>query len=142
MRRSLSVLWLVTLPVLAGTARRPPVDVQAMQEAMSASQEPLEHYSSAASYAHFLQARLRYHEGDHRGTVDELRLALASDDGNPFLQTELAEQFARLSELDRAEAVLKKVLEKSPEYAPAQLLMGRVLFEGQKFTRSKVHLNK
>lgn len=111
-----------------------------MREAMSPNQEPSERFSSAASYAHYLKARLLHHDGDHRGALDELRLALASDDQNPFLMTELAEEHARLGELDRAEVQLNKVLDKYPNHAAAQLLMGRVLFEGQKIVRARAAL--
>lgn len=107
---------------------------------MSPNQEPSERFSSAASYAHYLKARLLHHDGDHRGALDELRLALASDDQNPFLMTELAEEHARLGELDRAEVQLNKVLDKYPNHAAAQLLMGRVLFEGQKIVRARAAL--
>ncbi len=89
--------------VWAGS-RRPAVDVQAMHEAMESNDGPAEGYPSAASYAHFLQARLLHHEGDHKSALDELRLALASDDGNPYLLTQIAEEYARLSELERAES--------------------------------------
>lgn len=127
---------------VAGPPKRAPVDLQAMQEAMGTapSSGPDVQFPSAASYAHFLRARLSHHDGDHRGSLDELRLALASDDGNAFLLTELAEQYARLSELERAEAQLKRVIDTSPDYAPAQLLMGRVLYEAQKTTRARAHL--
>lgn len=131
----------VTVSAWAAPPKRPAVDLQAMQEAMGTADSVVQ-YPSAASYAHFLRARLSHHEGDHRAALDELRLALASDDGNPFLITELGEQYARLSELERAEAQLKRVLDKTPDYAPAQLLMGRVLYEAQKTTRAKVHLTR
>jgi tetratricopeptide (TPR) repeat protein len=123
--------------------KRPAVDLQAMREAMGTSSDGPdfpEKFSSAASYAHFLRSRLLHLAGDHKGALDELRLALASDDGNPFLLTAMAEQYARLSELDRAEATIKKVLDKAPDYAPAQLLMGRVLYEANKLTRARAHL--
>ncbi|MBS1153444.1 MAG: hypothetical protein H6Q89_5142 [Myxococcaceae bacterium] len=122
--------------------RRPAVDVAAMREAMSSTQEPDEQFASAASYAHFMRARLAHHEGDHRLALDELRLALASDDANPFLLTQLAEQYARLTELERAELTLKKALERNANYQPAQLLMGRVLYEAQKVTRARAHLQR
>jgi tetratricopeptide (TPR) repeat protein len=123
-------------------ARRPVPDEQAMREAMNSSLAEDEQFSSSASYAHYLRARLAHHDGDHRRALDELRLALASDDANPFLVTSLAEEYARLSELGRAERELRKVIERDPTYQPAQLLMGRILFEGQKFTRAKVHLGR
>ncbi|MBL8917427.1 MAG: tetratricopeptide repeat protein [Myxococcaceae bacterium] len=139
-RLALPLAVLLGLDAWAGPPKRPAVDLQAMQEAMGAPAESSIVYPSAASYSHFLRARLSHHEGDHRGAMDELRLALASDDGNPYLLTQLAEQYARTSELERAEAHLKRVLDRNPEYAPAQLLMGRVLYEAQKTTRARVHL--
>jgi tetratricopeptide (TPR) repeat protein len=136
---TLLALALCAAPSSAGQAGRPAVDRSAVQEAMDSPADQ-NVYPSAASYAHFLKARLAHHNGAHREALDELRLALASDDSNPFLMTELAEQFARLSDLDRAEAELKRVLEKYPTYAPAQLLMGRVLYEANKMTRARAHL--
>ena len=93
-------------------------------------------FASSASYAHYLKSRLLHHEGDAHKAVDELRLALASDDGNPFLLTALAEEYARSSDLSRAEVELKKVISLHPRYQPAQLLLGRVLYEGRKFSRA------
>ncbi len=139
-----AVLWLAA-PVAAAGPRRPPVDLQAMREAMSSASAPPEGaslYPSAATYAHFLRARLAHHDGEHRQALDELRLALASDDGNPYLMTAMAEQWARLSDLPRAEQQLTRVLDASPGYAPAQLLMGRVLYEADRPTRARVHLQK
>jgi tetratricopeptide (TPR) repeat protein len=99
-------------------------------------------FPSAASYAHFLYSRLLHQQGAHRRALDELRLGLATDDGNPFLMTVMAEEYARLSELERATAQLQKVIEQSPDYAPAQLLLGRVLLEANHGARAKVHLQR
>ncbi|MGV3623286.1 MAG: tetratricopeptide repeat protein [Archangium sp.] len=141
MLRRLLVLFAVSLPVMAAPPKRPAVDLSAMREAMGvATDETGTPFPSAASYAHFIRARLAHHDGDHRIALDELRLALASDESNPYLMTELAEQYARSSELEQAETQLKKVIERFPDYQPAQLLMGRVLYEGQKFTRARTHL--
>ncbi|MHB8873047.1 MAG: tetratricopeptide repeat protein, partial [Myxococcaceae bacterium] len=147
MRQVISIIFvgLLCLPgaSLAGNGpKRPAPDEQAMREAMSSGLADDERFSSSASYAHYLRARLAHHAGDHRRALDELRLALASDDQNPFLLTQLAEEYARLSDLNRAERELRKVIEHDPRYQPAQLLMGRVLFEGQKYTRAKVHLGR
>ncbi len=139
----MTLAWLLVVLASGPPSGRPNVDLSAMREAMGTSTDadgtP---FPSAASYAHFLQARLSHHDGDHRRSLDELRLALASDESSAFLMTGLAEQHARMSELDRAEAQLKKVLERYPDYEPAQLLMGRVLFEGQKITRARGYLQK
>jgi len=140
-RPSLTLALVLAVPALAAPpAKRPMVDLQAMQEAMVATQDSTTQIPSAASYAHFLRARLAHHEGEHRLALDELRLALASDDSSPFLMTELAEQFARMSDLEKAEGQLKKVIDVAPDYAPAQLMMGRVLYESQKTTRARTHL--
>lgn len=143
MSRSSLLLVLALGPfVEAAPPKRPAVDLQAMREAMGTPADASTQFPSAASYAHFLRARLSHHEGNHRSAMDELRLALASDDANPYLLTQLAEQYARTSELERAEAQLKRVIDRHPDYASAQLLMGRVLYEAQKTTRARAHLNR
>lgn len=126
----------------AAGPKRPQVDVQAMREAIGSRDGDGERFSSAASYAHFLASRVRHHQGDHRGALDELRLALASDDGNAFLLTAMAEEYARLGELERAEATLQRAISANPDHAPAQLLMGRVLYESQRITRARAHLQR
>ncbi|MDP3501851.1 MAG: tetratricopeptide repeat protein [Myxococcales bacterium] len=142
MARASVLMIVVGLVANAAPPKRPAVDLQAMREAMGAPADSATQFPSAASYAHFLRARLSHHEGNHRGAMDELRLALASDDANPFLLTQLAEQYARTSELERAEAQLKRVIDKHPDYASAQLLMGRVLYEAQKTARARAHLTR
>jgi tetratricopeptide (TPR) repeat protein len=112
-----------------------------MQEAILSGHEA-EDFASSASYAHYLRSRIAHDAGEHKVAIDELRLALVTDEANPFLVTELAEEYARLSELDRAERELRRVIERSPSYQRAQLLMGRILLESQKFTRARFHLRK
>jgi tetratricopeptide (TPR) repeat protein len=132
---------LLAVVLAAGGVRaRPAVDLAAMHEAMSSPSQPA--LPSAASYAHFLQARLANLAGDHRAALDELRLALASDDGSAALMTALAEEYARLGELDRAEGQLQRVLELYPTLGDAHLLMGRVLLEARKLTRARAHLDR
>jgi len=141
MRASALALGGLLAASAAGAGRdRPPVDVAAMREAMGTQSQPA--FPSAASYAHFLEARLANLAGDHRRALDELRLALASDDGSPSLLIGLAEEYARLGELERAEGQLKRVLELFPSLARAHLLMGRVLLEARKLTRARAHLDR
>ncbi len=142
MRRA--CLWFLLLPLTAfgAGAKRPKVDQQAMREAMHAGAVDEEAFGSSASYAHYLRAQLAHHAGEHTQALDQLRLALASDDANPFLLTSLAEEYTRLNDLDRAERELRKVIERNPAYVPAQFLMGRVLLEGQKYTRARLHLER
>lgn len=129
------------LSAAAAPPRRPKVDREAMREAITAGGER-EDFSSPASYAHFLLARRYHHTGDHRAAVDELRLALATDEGNPYLLTQLGEEYARLGELTKAESELRRAVELSPEYYPAHVLLGRVLLEAGKHARAKMHLRR
>ena len=129
MRWAVLTVVAVSLAWAAPPPKRPTVDLQAMREAMGSNDPDAERFSSAASYAHFLNSRIRHHSGDHRGALDELRLALASDDGSPTLMMALAEAHAHLGQLDRAERQLQRVLEQAPALASAHLLMGRVLLE-------------
>ena len=126
----------------AAPSVRPPVDESAMREAIESSQAPQEPYASSASYAHYLRARMAHLSGEHRRALDELRLALATDPGNPLLVTSLAEEYARLSELDRAERELMVLLEHHPNYQPAQLMMGKVEYEARKPALAASHLRR
>src|SRR5688500_12656025 len=78
---------------------RPPVDEQAMREAMRSAGEVEEDFASSASYAHYLRSRLHHFQGDHRKALEELRLALISDENSPYLLVAVAEEYARMSEL-------------------------------------------
>ena len=135
------LILLMGLSAAAAPPRRPKVDREAMREAITAGVER-EDFSSPASYAHFLLARRYHHAGDHRAAVDELRLALATDEGNPYLLTHLGEEYARLGELAKAEGELRRAVELSPEYYPAHVLLGRVLLEAGKHGRAKMHLRR
>ncbi|MFP2912074.1 tetratricopeptide repeat protein, partial [Pyxidicoccus sp. 3LFB2] len=126
----------------APAPKRPRVDREAMREAMDAAATDVESFSSSASYANYLQSRLLHHAGDHRGAVDALRLALATDDGHPLLLTQLGEEYARLGDLDKAERELRRAVERSPAYYPAHVLLGRVLLESSRYTRARLHLRR
>jgi tetratricopeptide (TPR) repeat protein len=122
--------------------RRPAADPSAMREAMRASEKSGESYASSASYAHFLKAQMLQRAGEHRRALNELRLALVTDEGNPYLMVALAEQYARMGDLTRAEKTLIRLLETAPSYPAAHLLLGRVLDEEGKKDRARVHLQK
>jgi tetratricopeptide (TPR) repeat protein len=139
--RAAPLLLLVSLAAAAAPPKRPKVDREAMREAIRAGGER-EDFSSPASYAHFLLSRRLHHAGDHRAAVDELRLALATDEGNLYLLTQLGEQYASLGELAKAESELRRAVELSPQYYPAHVLLGRVLLEAAKYPRAKVHLRR
>lgn len=139
--RAVPLLLLVGLSSAAAPSKRPKVDREAMREAIVAGGEQ-EDFSSPASYAHFLQARRFHHAGDHRVAVDELRLALATDDGNPYLLTQLGEEYARLGELAKAETELRRAVDRAPRYYPAHVMLGRVLLEARRYPRAKMHLRR
>ncbi|MCE9672723.1 tetratricopeptide repeat protein [Myxococcus stipitatus] len=113
-----------------------------MREAMDAAASDEGAFASSASYGHYLRARLAHHDGDHRAAVDALRLALATDDGHPLLLTRLAEEYARLGDLEKAERELRRAVERSPAYYPAHVLLGRVLLESGRLTRARLHLRR
>lgn len=139
--RAVPLLLLVALPVAAAPPKRPKVDREAMREAIDSGGDT-EDFASPASYAHFLVSRRYHHAGNYRAAVDELRLAIATDEGNPYLLTQLGEEYARLGELAKAEAELRKAVESSPPYYPAHVMMGRVLLEAGKYPRAKMHLRR
>src|SRR5512143_3310526 len=126
--RAVPLLLVAGLSAAASPPKRPRVDREAMREAIDAGAEQDE-FASPASYAHFLQAQLLHHAGSHRAAADELRMALATDEGNPYLLTQLGEEYARLGDLTKAESELRKAVELSPQYYPAHVMLGRVLLE-------------
>ncbi|MGZ6141623.1 MAG: tetratricopeptide repeat protein, partial [Myxococcaceae bacterium] len=111
---------LASLVLLAASPARPRVDVSAMKEAMEA---PSDGYSSASAYAHFLRARLLSLQGEHARSVEQLRLALASDPGRPELVLALAEAQARAALPAKAEATVRGLLERRPDHVPALLFL-------------------
>jgi tetratricopeptide (TPR) repeat protein len=138
----LGVLEVLVSTFAGATPPRPAADPSAMREAIRASQESGESFSSSASYAHFLKSRIYQLSGQHRLALNELRLALATDEGNPFLVVAIAEEYAHGGDLDRAEKTLEKLLETSGSYVPAHLMLGRVLAEAGKRDRARVHFKR
>ncbi len=110
-----------------------------MREAMDA--EPGT-FASAAAYAHFLLARLAHQQGDERQAVNELRLALATDERNPYLLVALGEAYVRLEDWPRAEAQAHAVLDRHPDDFAAELLLARVLYEGHQFPKARALLRR
>jgi tetratricopeptide (TPR) repeat protein len=125
----------------APASRRPKVDTQAMREAISAGASD-EGITSPASYAHYLRAKLLSLQGQHRGAVDALRLALATDEDNPHLLTQLGEEYARLGDLTKAERELRRVVKSHPSHYAGRLMLGRVLMEAGKPARARMHLRR
>ena len=130
---------LAALVVLGASPAHPRVDISAMKEAIEA---PTGDYSSAAAYAHFLRARLLALQGEHARSVEQLRLALASDPGRPELLLSLAEAQARAGTPARAEATVRGLLERRPDHIPALLFLGRLLFETDRPQRAREVLER
>lgn len=99
-------------------------------------------FASAAAYAHFLLARMAQHAGDERRAVDELRLALATDERDAYLLVALGEAYARLQDWPHAEAQARAVLERRPEEFGAELLLARVLYETRQFPKARAVLRR
>ena len=118
-------------PASATLRHHPHVDLEAMDEAIAATNAD-DGYASAAAYAHFLASRMAHQKGDPLQAIAELRLALASDDGEPYLVTTLAEEYTRAHDLPRAHRLLTQLLRRHPRWVPALLLQGRVLYEQRK----------
>jgi tetratricopeptide (TPR) repeat protein len=130
---------LVALVLLGAPPAHPRVDVSAMKEAMEA---PTDDYSSASAYAHFLRARLLALQGEHALSVEQLRLALASDPGRPELVLALAEAQARSGSPARAEVTARDLLERWPDHVPALLFLGRLLYETDRPQRAREVLER
>jgi tetratricopeptide (TPR) repeat protein len=130
---------LAAVVLLGAPPRHPQVDVSAMREAMAA---PVDDFSSAAAYAHFLRGRLLGLQGEHARSVDQLRQALASDPGRPELMLALADAQARAGSVARAEATVRALLEQRPNHVPALLFLGRLLFETDRAPRAKEVLER
>ena len=125
--------------VLGASQAHPRVDVSAMKEAMQA---PTDDYSSASAYAHFLRARLLGLQGEHGKSVEQLRLALASDPGRTELVLALAEAQARSGSPAKAEATVRGLLERRPDHVPALLFLGRLLYETDRPQRAREVLDR
>lgn len=139
-RESSVVAYTLAALVLLGAAPpHPRVDVSAMKEAMEA---PSDDYSSASAYAHFLRARLFALQGEHSRSVEQLRLALASDPGRSELVLALAEAQARAGAPAKAEAIVRGLLEKKPDNVPALLFLGRLLYETDRPQRAREVLER
>ncbi|HVP59584.1 MAG TPA: tetratricopeptide repeat protein [Myxococcaceae bacterium] len=130
---------LVALVLLGASPAHPRVDISAMKEAIEA---PTDDYSSASAYAHFLRARLLALQGEHARSMEQLRLALASDPGRPELVLALAEAQARAGAPARAEATVRGLLERKPDHVPALLFLGRLLFETDRPQRAREVLER
>ncbi|RPH72917.1 MAG: hypothetical protein EHM78_01310 [Myxococcaceae bacterium] len=130
---------LAALVLLGASPAHPRVDVSAMQEAMAA---PTDDYSSASAYAHFLRARLLALQGEHARSVEQLRLALASDPGRAELVLALAEAQARSGAPARGETTVRGLLERKPDHVPALLFLGRLLFETERPQRAREVLER
>ncbi|WP_395834828.1 tetratricopeptide repeat protein [Cystobacter fuscus] len=125
----------------APVARRPKADRSAIREATSPT-SPAVGSASSASYAHALKAKLLHLEGQHQGAADELRLALATDEANPYLLTRLGEEYLLLGELERAERESRRAVELQPRYYEARLMLARVLKEARKSRLAQQHLRR
>ena len=139
--RCVPLLLLVGEGPRAAPARRPPVDASAMREAVAPpSADPV--LVSSASLGHALKASLASLAGEHRRAVDELRLALATDDGNAHLLTRLGEAYAQLGDFAAAETELRRAVRLHPSSHAARRMLGRVLLVQGKPGQAEAELRR
>lgn len=106
---------------------RPPVDRAAIRDALRAGGPTGSSWSSARAYTHFLQSRMAQARGDDEQALEEMRLAVIYDDEDASLRVELAWLYARLGDLDRAQAAAERAVELDSGLARAHLVIGKLL---------------
>lgn len=130
------VLWAAG----ARAEERPPVDTEAMHEAMSPGAD--EHYASSRAYFYYLRAMMRANANDHRAAIDDLRQAEIYDPESAPVRVALAEQLERLGDLAKAEEELRKAASRNPRHEPTLFALGRVLAEEKKQAKAIPWLQK
>lgn len=119
---------LLAVACAAGARAVPRADPEAVREARRAA-DAGGRWASGKAIAHYLEARRSARAGDAEGAVEQLRLAVAWDDGSPELRVSLAEALARVGQLDAAEAEAREALalaEGGAAAADAHVLLGRL----------------
>jgi tetratricopeptide (TPR) repeat protein len=116
------------------------VDPAAMQEAMAVG--PEESFASPSAYAHFLAARLAYHDKEYQEAAEELRVAVIHDPSSKYLRLQLAEALGYAGAMDRAEAELNLLIQRSPDYAPAHVMLAQVLAEESRIPQAIAETNR
>ena len=112
----------------AAPAPRPPADADAVREVRRGP--PPGRSASARAIGHYLTARRKVVAGDLVGATEELRLAVAYDDGSAELRAAWAEALALTGRIEAAEGEARRAisLEGGGRAASAaQILLGRIL---------------
>jgi tetratricopeptide (TPR) repeat protein len=123
------------------TGFRPPVDRDAMREAMQASQ-PGEPLVSGNAYLHYLQGAIYADRGDHVAAINELRQALVYDDESIHARVRLAWEYWRLGKADDAERVGQEALRVDPRSAEAHFLLGTLYLQRDKVAAAARELER
>ena len=87
-------------------------------------------YQAQGAVAHFLEGRLAGQRGDTGRAVEELRLAIAFDEGSAELRAALAAALAEAGRVEAAELEARRAIACDPggrAAASAHLLLGRIL---------------
>jgi tetratricopeptide (TPR) repeat protein len=123
--RSLRLALSLVLGAVACAAAKPPPPA-------AAAREP----ASARAIALYLKARLAAAEGDRRGALDALRLALVHDPTSAQLRVSYADALARAGRLDAAQAEAERALELAPGGGAAavdgHVVLGKVLAQSHR----------
>jgi len=111
----------------AKPAPRPPADADAVREVRKGP--PPERYASARAIGHYLTARRKAVAGDLVGATEELRLAVAYDDGSAELRAAWAEALALTGRIEAAEGEARRAVALQPggrAASAAHVLLGRI----------------
>src|SRR5437016_1633948 len=80
---------------------------------------------SPRAYRHYLAALLAKDRDDHGTAASELHEALVFDPDSAHLRTLYAQELARLGRMNEAREEAETALKRSPDHAPAHLLLAR-----------------
>jgi tetratricopeptide (TPR) repeat protein len=101
----------------------PPVDPDAMREAMS-SNLAAPPVGSAEAYWYYLRGNLLAERGNHSEAIDAYREALALDESANHIRVKLASEYWRAGLTDQAETEARQAIRSVPRSAEAHELLG------------------
>lgn len=84
------------------------------------------YYVSPSAYEHYIRAQLLSNDGRAEEAADQLRQAIASDGGSPYLRTRLAEELLTLGRIDEARDEIEAALHLDAQFAEAYVDLARV----------------
>jgi len=111
-----------------------PQEIIALRQALSFSPDNL------ALISHLAASLVKY--GRFEAAERELKAGLARDPGHFELQLSLAEVYYQLSKRDESLVILEGLEQRSPESAPTQLLLAKLLSQTTELAKAATHYRK